>query len=175
MLGPIAIIMATKDLKRMKSGAMDPSGHRNTNIARVLGIIATIIGLLSVACTILVVTGVLVYANYTDILAMSKEDAAQTQLQMFELPLNLYHLHAGQYPSTDDGLEALRSAPTDGNLQQKWRGPYLSKAIPTDPWGNPYNYELAYDPQTNQSGYRIWSTGADSLDGTDDDIVVTSD
>ncbi|HIA61978.1 MAG TPA: type II secretion system protein GspG [Planctomycetes bacterium] len=123
---------------------------------------------------ILVILGSIVVASFTDILATSKEDAAKTQLQMFELPLNNYQMHVGQFPSSESGLEALRTAPADGNLQQKWRGPYLQKSIPTDPWGNPYNYERANDPQTNRSGYRIWSVGADMSADTDDDITVTS-
>jgi len=106
--------------------------------------------------------------------AESKKATAETQLQMFELPLNVYLMHVGQYPSNESGLESLRIAPSDGNLQQKWRGPYLQKAIPSDPWGNAYNYERAIDSQTNRSGYRIWSAGPDTMDDTNDDISVTS-
>jgi type II secretion system protein G len=110
----------------------------------------------------------------TDIQATDKEDAAKTQLQMFELPLNNYQMHVGQFPDTETGLESLRTPPTDGNLQQKWRGPYLQKSIPADPWGNDYNYTRENDPQTNRTGYRIWSAGADMTAETEDDISVTS-
>ena len=123
---------------------------------------------------ILVILGSIVVASFTDILATSKEDAAQTQLQMFELPLNNYQMHVGQFPDTETGLESLRTPPTAGNLQQKWRGPYLQKSIPADPWGNVYNYTRENDPQTNRMGYRIWSAGADMTAETEDDISVTS-
>ena len=123
---------------------------------------------------ILVILGSIVVASFTDILATSKEDAAKTQLQMFELPLNNYQMHVGQFPDTETGLESLRTPPTDGNLQQKWRGPYLQKSIPEDPWGNDYNYTRENDPQTNRMGYRIWSAGADMTAETEDDISVTS-
>jgi general secretion pathway protein G len=123
---------------------------------------------------ILVILGSIVVASFTDILATSKEDAAKTQLQMFELPLNNYQMHVGQFPDTETGLESLRTPPTDGNLQQKWRGPYLQKSIPADPWGNDYNYTRENDPQTNRMGYRIWSAGADMTAETEDDISVTS-
>jgi general secretion pathway protein G len=93
--------------------------------------------------------------------------AAKTQLQMFELPLNNYQMHVGQFPDTETGLESLRTPPTDGNLQQKWRGPYLQKNIPADPWGNDYEYKKTSE------GYRIWSNGADPYDD-EDDIIVTS-
>jgi general secretion pathway protein G len=86
---------------------------------------------------------------------------------MFELPLNNYQMHVGQFPDTETGLESLRTPPTDGNLQQKWRGPYLSKPVEADPWGNDYEYEKTSE------GYRIWSNGADP-DTDKDDISVTS-
>jgi len=123
---------------------------------------------------ILVILGSIVVASFTDILSESKVDAAKTQLQMFELPLNSYQLHMGRYPGeADNGLEALRTAP-DGS--DKWRGPYLSKEIPTDPWGNPYQYKLITDPN-NRPGYKIWSFGMDMVDNDADDtadIVITS-
>ena len=127
---------------------------------------------------ILVILGSIVVASFTDILATSKEDAAKTQLQMFELPLNNYQMHVGQFPSSESGLEALRTAPADGNLQQKWRGPYLQKSIPADPWGNPYQYVLETDPVSGKKGYKIWSNGpsgqpnGDPPDG--DDVSVYS-
>ena len=123
---------------------------------------------------ILVILGSVVVANFGNIFGKAKEDVAKTQLHALETPLNTYKLHVGQYPSTETGLESLRTPPSDGNLQQKWRGPYLPKPIPADPWENAYNYERVNDPQTNQMGFRIWSTGADLIDGTDDDITVTS-
>ena len=170
--------MSNNDLRQMKLGVMDQTGEGTTKLARIIGIMATFFGALSAILAIvlaaLLISGSIVIASFTDILATSKEDAAKTQLQMFELPLNNYQMHVGQYPSTESGLEALRTPPNDGNLQQKWRGPYLQKTIPTDPWGNPYNYANEMDPQTNRPGFRIWSFGADMSSGTDDDIIITS-
>jgi len=174
VLGPIAIMMSSKDLKQMKLGAMDASGQGQTKLGRIFGIVATVTGVLSVAGALLLATGVLITANYTAIQPTSKEDAAKVQLQMFEHALEFYHLDVGQYPPTALGLDGLRTAPADANLSQKWRGPYLNQEILTDPWGSDYQYVLESDPQTNRSGFRIWSNGADLSSGTDDDITVTS-
>jgi general secretion pathway protein G len=99
-----------------------------------------------------------------------RNDAASVQMGMIMSVLSTYRQHVGQYPSTESGLEALRTPPSDANLQKKWRGPYLQKPVPTDPWGGAWNYERLYDPQTNRTKYRIWSNGADMSPDTDDDI-----
>ena len=121
---------------------------------------------------ILVILGSIVVAGFTDILETSKEDATQTQLQMFELPLNAYKMHVGNFPTADVGLEALRVDPTD--TEGKWRGPYLQKEIPVDQWGNAFIYERVMNPMNNRSAYKIRSSGADGSDGTPDDIEIVS-
>ena len=63
---------------------------------------------------------------------------AHKQVSMFEDMLDVYRLHVGEYPTTEQGLQALRVRP-DG--VDNWRGPYSQIDIPLDPWGNPYQYE----------------------------------
>jgi general secretion pathway protein G len=93
-------------------------------------------------------------------------DAARFQISELETTLDAYRLHVGSYPSTNQGLEALVAPPADLQNPAKWRGPYLKKQIPADPWGRPYQYELMGPEQ-----YRIWSWGPDGADGTEDDVV----
>ena len=93
------------------------------------------------------------------------EDAARTQIGMFEDALQLYKLNVGSYPSPTHGLEALLVQPPDLNNPQKWRGPYLAERIPPDPWGNAYQYDLP-----TQQRCRLWSWGADGIDNTEDDV-----
>lgn len=88
----------------------------------------------------------------------AKQSVAQAQIAGFMTALDSYFLDAGQYPSTPQGLSALRNKP-DGLL--KWKGPYLLKEIPPDPWGNPYTYR---SPGRN-GGYEIVSLGADGKEG----------
>jgi general secretion pathway protein G len=68
-------------------------------------------------------------------------------------------------------LQALREQP-DGVA--KWDGPYLKKAVPTDPWGNAF----AYESPSEHGDYAIISYGADGRPGGEDedtDIVSWQD
>lgn len=64
------------------------------------------------------------------------------QIESIETALKLYRLDNGEYPSTEQGLEALVESPTVGQLPKAWRkGGYLEKGkVPKDPWGNDYIY-----------------------------------
>ena len=118
---------------------------------------------------ILVILGSMAVVSYTTIFGGAKEDSARTQLGIFEQAIKLYQLHVGTYPTTNQGILALKAPPADLPDPSKWRGPYLEKDIPLDPWGNPYQYELI-----GPSQYRFWSWGPDGMDGTDDDIIVSN-
>ena len=69
----------------------------------------------------------------------SKQKAAKAQISLFETALDTYRLDVGKYPTTDQGLHALRVQPED---VEKWDGPYLPKDVPLDPWGHPYEYKF---------------------------------
>ena len=64
--------------------------------------------------------------------------AARAQINAFVTALGAYKLDTGLFPSTELGLQALRTRPQ--NLPQ-WQGPYLPQDIPVDPWGRPYLYK----------------------------------
>ena len=71
---------------------------------------------------------------------VGKSEVRTTQAQIVALrnALDTYRLDTGQYPTTEQGLNALMVRP-QGNT--KWTGPYLQKAVPADPWGRPYQYK----------------------------------
>ncbi|MEO0795330.1 MAG: type II secretion system major pseudopilin GspG [Verrucomicrobiota bacterium] len=82
-------------------------------------------------------------------------------------PLMAYRLNMGTYPSGEQGLKALREAPSGAT--GKWRGPYLDKEA-VDSWGQPYNYRY---PGTHMTNYPdIWSNGPNGQneDGGGDDV-----
>jgi type II secretion system protein G len=94
--------------------------------------------------------------------------SAKSQLNEFKTPLAIYQLDLGVFPTSKQGLGALRAAPRDLQDPIKWNGPYLPVDVPNDPWGSPYVYE-----QLQQSHeYRITSAGPDGTMGTDDDISI---
>ncbi len=84
------------------------------------------------------------------------------QIANFETALDTYRLDMGKYPTTDQGLRALRVNPGD---EPKWNGPYLRKAIPLDPWENSYEYESP----SQHGDFAIWSMGADGAPGGDEE------
>jgi general secretion pathway protein G len=90
---------------------------------------------------------------------------AKMQIESLETALKLYKLDNGAYPSTDQGLEALVTAPDTPPVPRKWReGGYLEKGkVPADPWGNTFVY---LSPGVH-GDYDISSYGADGVSGGD--------
>ena len=80
--------------------------------------------------------------------------------------LDLFELGVGRFPTTQEGLAALRTAPPGVT---GWKGPYLKKAVPQDPWGR--NYVYRSPGQRNQEDYDLFSYGPDGVDGGDDDVT----
>jgi general secretion pathway protein G len=114
---------------------------------------------------ILVILGSMVGVFFAGMQKQGYEKAAKSQIQSFEKLLDLYRLDVGTYPTTNQGLQAVRTQPTDLSRPEKWKGPYAQKDIPLDPWGNPYRYEF-----TGGTMPRISSDGEDLQAGTEDDI-----
>ena len=93
---------------------------------------------------------------------------ASIQVALIATPLEGYYMDNGNYPSTDQGIEALWTQPKDLPPSAKWDGPYLPKPLPYDPWGRPYHYILP--GKHNPDKYDFWSSGPDGKSGTADDI-----
>lgn len=83
---------------------------------------------------------------------------AKEQISQFESVLDLYRLDVGRYPSTEEGLQALRTRP---NGVENWDGPYLKKDVPLDPWGRAYVYR--YPGQ--HGDFDLLAYGADGQEG----------
>jgi general secretion pathway protein G len=92
----------------------------------------------------------------------AKQSAAKAQIENFASALDSYYVDMGAYPSTQEGVAALRTRPDSA---QNWNGPYLKKEIPKDPWGTAYVYRA---PGRN-GGYEIISFGADGREGGEGD------
>lgn len=98
---------------------------------------------------------------------------ARTQVELLGLALDNYRLDNGGYPTTEQGLVALQVKPSGEPVPLSWRGPYLKKAIPADPWGRPYGYRSP--GEHNSGGYDLWTLGRDGQEnGEGDDADVTS-
>lgn len=100
----------------------------------------------------------------------ARRAAAKTQIEsLFGMALDLYEADNGAYPSSEQSLEALWSQPGGTPEPRNWKGPYLKKRVPPDPWGNDYIYSCP--GENNPNSYDLMSVGADGREGTDDDIV----
>jgi len=115
---------------------------------------------------ILAVLAAIVIPKFSGRSQQAKETAAKSQISSIEIALDSYEVDTGSYPQGSAGLNALVDQP---NNVQNWKGPYLKKGVPLDPWGNAYVFTCP--GKNNQKGYDLMSVGADGRSGTEDDIV----
>lgn len=78
--------------------------------------------------------------------------------------LKLYELDNGNFPTTQQGLIALRNKPTSAPVPTNWNGPYIEKD-PLDPWGNLYSY---LSPGKHRPDFDLYSQGKDTASKEDD-------
>ncbi|HVM59701.1 MAG TPA: type II secretion system major pseudopilin GspG [Verrucomicrobiae bacterium] len=128
----------------------------------------TLLEILLVVIIISMLVGVAV-VNLAPKVQESKKTAAQDQIHNFASAIDLYFLDSGIYPSSEQGLQALITAPTSTPAPGNWKGPYLTPAvIKKDPWNHDYVYQC---PGThNPTGYDLYSPGPDGVAGNEDDI-----
>jgi general secretion pathway protein G len=122
---------------------------------------------------VIVIIGLLaayVGPKYFNQLAKSQIQITRVQIDGFDKALDQYRLDTTHYPSTEQGLVSLSVQPANEPL---WHGPYLKKAVPVDPWGNPYQYRIpATDPNRD---FDVVSYGRDGKNGgTGDDADITN-
>lgn len=107
---------------------------------------------------VIVIIGLLaafVAPKYFNQIERSKEQIARVQMEAFEKGLEQFRIDTGHYPSTRAGLVALFVQPPN---EPYWKGAYLKKGLPADPWGNAYIYRSPGEPGRD---YEIVSYGAD--------------
>jgi general secretion pathway protein G len=93
-----------------------------------------------VVVTILAILSVLVVPKLIGRTDEAKRVATKVQIKNIEGALQMYKLDNDNYPTTEQGLDALVKKPTIGKEPKNWReGGYLPK-VPKDPWGNQYLY-----------------------------------
>lgn len=99
----------------------------------------------------------------------AERTAAKQQIDAFSKAIEAYRLDMGAFPTNEQGLAALSKAPLGST---RWKGPYLKKEAPLDPWGNAYVYKV---PGQNGQAYEIMSLGRDGRPGgKDEDEDITN-
>src|ERR687887_388166 len=89
----------------------------------------------------------------------AKSTTARAQIELLGIALDSYRLDNGAYPTTEQGLDALVTKPSREPVPANWRGPYLRRGVPRDPWGRPYLYRSP--GERNPAGYDLVTLGRD--------------
>jgi general secretion pathway protein G len=90
----------------------------------------------------------------------AKVTVTRAQVDNFMTALGTYKLDTGTFPTTEQGLQALRVKPAD---VIQWNGPYMPKDIPKDAWGRDFIYHFPGEHQADEP--EILSYGADGQPG----------
>lgn len=123
---------------------------------------------LLVVVAIIAVLAAFVGPRYAAQIGRSEQGTAKMQIDALAKALEAYRIDTGRYPSTEQGLAVLMARPAD---DARWRGPYLQKALPADPWQRPYVYR---SPGADGSDFDLVSLGRDGQPGGDGDNADVS-
>jgi general secretion pathway protein G len=97
-----------------------------------------------------------------------KITAARAQMQNFMTALGTYKLDTGVFPTTEQGLAALRVKPSEST---QWNGPYLQIEVPKDPWAHDYVYKFPGDHGEDPEITCLGADGQPGGEGINADIV----
>lgn len=146
------------------------------------------LSLLEVMIVLIILVGLMAIVGPRLLGTQKKADirTAQVQIGNIASALKLYAADMKSFPTTEEGLELLITAPEDEAMARNWSGPYLEDGkVPVDPWGSPLGYEYgdleasgSSDPNSSDSATPefplIFSMGPDKQPGTSDDIANRS-
>ena len=90
----------------------------------------------------------------------AKTKTAAMQIKDLDQAAEMFKIDVGRFPSNEEGLKALLVEPP---TVAKWDGPYLRRALPNDPWDNPFRYRSP----GQHADVDIYSYGADNAPGGD--------
>lgn len=136
--------------KALQTPCNGPRGNGGMTLIEIIIAISLIVGLMAYLAT-----------NLTQTADNARKDEARLAMGAIEQSLQMYRVHNHQYPTTDQGLDALQKDPGG---QQNWRGPYIDDQKLIDPWGQKFQYE------SDGRKFTITSGGPDRQIGTEDDV-----
>ncbi|MFN3651205.1 MAG: type II secretion system major pseudopilin GspG [Armatimonadota bacterium] len=131
---------------------------RNRSLARGFTLIELLV--------VIVILGILAAVIIPNVVGKT-EDArvakARADIESLGTALDMYKVENGRFPTTEQGLQALRERPTTPPLPRSWNEPFLKKPLPADPWGQQYLYRSP--GEHDLVGYDLYSLGADGREG----------
>jgi general secretion pathway protein G len=139
-------------MKKTLPIAARQAGFTLFEIMLVLAIIAVLVG-----------SAIYLVGGNVEVAKMNRVDA---DFQAITTQLKAYQMMNYNFPTTAQGLNALKERPTTDPKPRRWV--QLLTEVPPDPWGNPYQYR---SPGTrNKGGFDLWTVGPDGVSDTEDDI-----
>jgi len=126
----------------------------------------TLIELLLVLVILLALAGIII-PNLAGRSKQANTTAARVEFENIQTALRMFEIDCGRYPTLSEGLNALVEQPSDVQ-DEDWKGPYLERGVPKDPWGNEYVYKQP--GRNNTRGYDLSCNGPDGEEGGGDDI-----
>lgn len=143
--------------------------HAMTRESRTAFTLIELLVTIAIIATLAAIVAPALFGNIGD----ARRNAAKSQIQILMLALDAYRLDNDAFPTTDQGLEALRTLPTSSDEPPNWKGPYLRQAVPLDPWGHAYFYIAP--GIVNPTSYDLYTLGKDARAGGDGESTdVTS-
>ncbi len=135
--------------------------HRNWNFRKGFTLIELLVVIL-----ILAILAALIVPRVVGRTSDAKKAKALADIDSLRTAIGTFRLDCDRYPTTEEGLQSLRTQPGD---VQGWRGPYLEKPLPLDPWGFDYVYE--YPGAHGSDSYSLYSNGSDGAPGGEGDAA----
>lgn len=89
---------------------------------------------------------------------------AKADFKNIQTALQLYHLDNFNYPTSEQGLEALVTKPSQAPVPRSYKKNGYIQQLQQDPWGRPYLYESPAEGHD----YNIYTLGADGISGGED-------
>ncbi|WP_028621732.1 type II secretion system major pseudopilin GspG [Pseudomonas sp. Ant30-3] len=117
-----------------------------------------------VVVVIIGVLGAIVVPQFMSRPDQAKVTAARVDVQAIATALEMYRLDNFNYPSTQQGLEALNKRPSGMPPARNWNPQGYLKSLPVDPWGTPYQY-INPGVQSGDGSYDLYSMGSDGVVG----------
>ena len=155
------MLFSNRSAQRSPRGAnrLRRSGFTLIELLVVIAIIATLASIVAPQ----------IFGNVGD----ARRNTAKSQLQILALAIDSYRLDTDAFPTTQQGLDPLRTPPQQMDSISVWRGPYLRQTIPLDPWGRQYVY--VSPGVANPTSFDLYTLGKDGrVGGTGEDADQTS-
>ncbi len=114
---------------------------------------------------VVVIIGLLAAAIVPQVVGRVEEariSRAKEDIEAITTALTMYRIDNFQYPTTDQGLQALVQQPSDPSIKHWRAGGYIQQDSLKDPWGNDYQYVF---PGTHGREFDLFSYGANGENG----------